>query len=134
MHNKPKLLTIAYVTEQIQSMSGYRKNGERTKDSAYATVNSHTVHTLPCIQDQAKLVGDRTNIHYQVKQVDSSDHEKTVFLEGLYGQEAVMLHLHDGWADTPVSPGDSLNLIAEKTQDVNGRLHALCSWQAVSRI
>lgn len=82
------------------------------------------------MQDLAKLVGDRTNIHFQVKEVHSSDHEKTVVLEGSYSQDDVVLHLHDGWADTPVLPGHSLNLIAEKTRDADGRLHAVCNFEA----
>lgn len=82
------------------------------------------------MQDLAKLVGNRTNIHFQVKEVHSSDHEKTVVLEGSYSQDAVVLHLHDGWADTPVLPGHSLNLIAEKTRDADGCLHAVCNFEA----
>ena len=59
-----------------------------------------------------------------------TDYEKTVFLEGTYAQEAVVLHLHDGWFETPVAPGHSLNLIAETTRDASGRLHAVCNFEA----
>ena len=76
----------------------------------------------------AKLAGDRVHVHYQVKEVQITDEEKTVFLEGSYSQEAVVLHLQNGWFDTPVQAGHHLNLIADKTRDASGVLHAVCNF------
>lgn len=80
------------------------------------------------MQAHPKLAGDRVNVNYQVKEVQLSDREKTVFLEGAYGQAPVVLHLHDNWTETPIAPGHTVNLIAEKTRDNDGRLHAWCTF------
>lgn len=58
------------------------------------------------------------------------EHEKTVFLEGTYTGEHVVVHLQDQWFDTPVEPGHEVNLIAEKVVGADGALHAVCKFEA----
>ena len=80
------------------------------------------------MQVSAQLAGDRIHVHYQVRDVQATDHEKIVFLEGTYSQEAVVLHLQDGWFETPVLAGHHLNLLAGKTRDTSGVVHAVCNF------
>ncbi|KAL0030927.1 hypothetical protein WJX79_001622 [Trebouxia sp. C0005] len=77
-----------------------------------------------------KLAGDRVHVHYQVKSVQEVDHEKILHLEGTYKCEQVVVHLRDCWFDTPVEPGHSVNLLAEKVLEDDGVLHAVCNFQA----
>ena len=77
-----------------------------------------------------QLVGDRVNVHYTVKDVQVGPHEKILHLIGSYTQEQVVVHLQDGWHETPVEPGHSVNLIAEKTVGSDGLLHATCDFNA----
>jgi hypothetical protein len=41
----------------------------------------------------------------------------------------VVVHLRDGWADTPVTPGDPVHLIAHVT-DGDGELHTHCDYKS----
>ena len=84
----------------------------------------HTLQVLP------QLAGDRVKVHYLVKDVHVNQHEKVLHLEGSYTQEQVVVHLQDGWHDTPVQPGHSVNLIAEKVMGSDGLLHAVCDFNA----
>lgn len=72
------------------------------------------------------------NVHYTVKDVQVGPHEKILHLVGSYTQEQVVVHLQDGWHETPVEPGHSINLIAEKTVGSDGLLHATCDFNAGS--
>ena len=76
------------------------------------------------------MAGDRVNVHYKVKAVQLMEQEKTVFLEGTYTGEHVVVHLQDQWFDTPVEPGHKVNLIAEKAVGADGALHAVCKFEA----
>lgn len=67
-------------------------------------------------------------MHYTVKDVQVSPHEKVLHLVGSYTQEQVVAHLQDGWHDTPVEPDHSVNLIADKTVGSDGLLHATCDF------
>ena len=69
-------------------------------------------------------------MHYTVKDVQLGQHEKILHLVGSYTQEQVVVHLQDGWHDTPVEPGHSVNLIAEKVVGSDGLLHATCDFDA----
>ena len=82
------------------------------------------MHSLP------KLAGDRVHVHYHVKSVQEFDHEKVLHLEGSYTGKQVVVHLRDCWFDTPVEPGHSVNLLAEKVQEGDGVLHAVCHFEA----
>lgn len=82
------------------------------------------------LQALPHLAGDRVNVHYKVKAVQLMEHEKTVFLEGTYTGEHVVVHLQDQWFDTPVEPGHKVNLIAEKAVGADGALHAVCKFEA----
>lgn len=82
------------------------------------------------MQSLPKLAGDRVHVHYQVKSVQEVDHEKILHLEGTYKCEQVVVHLRDCWFDTPVEPGHSVNLLAEKVLEDDGVLHAVCNFQA----
>ena len=82
------------------------------------------------MQALPQLLGDRVHVHYTVKDVQVTPHEKILHLEGSYTQEQVVVHLHNGWHDTPVQPGHSVNLIAEKTMGSDGLLHATCDFNA----
>ena len=72
------------------------------------------------------------NVHYTVKDVHVSLHEKILHLVGSHTQEQVVVHLQDGWHETPVEPGHSVNLIADKTVGSDGLLHATCDFNAGS--
>jgi len=67
-------------------------------------------------------------VHYQVKDVQQTAHEKLLILEGTYSKEHVVVHLHNGWVDTPVEPGHSVNLLAHKAPEGDGVLHAVCDF------
>lgn len=82
------------------------------------------------MQNLPKLAGDRVHVHYHVKSVQEFDHEKVLHLEGSYTGEQVVVHLRDCWFDTPVEPGHSVNLLAEKVQEDDGVLHAVCHFEA----
>lgn len=70
------------------------------------------------------------NVHYTVKDVQVGPHEKILHLVGSYTQEQVVVHLQHGWHETPVEPGHSVNLIADKTVGSDGLLHATCDFNA----
>ena len=70
------------------------------------------------------------NVHYTVKDVQAGEHEKILYLVGSYTQQQVVVHLQDGWHDTPVAPGHSVNLLAEKVVGSDGLLHATCNFNA----
>ena len=80
------------------------------------------------MQSLPKLTGDRVHVHYHVKSVQEVDHEKVLHLEGSYIGEQVVVHLRDCWFDTPVEPGHSVNLLAEKVLEGDGVLHAVCNF------
>ena len=87
-------------------------------------MNDHDMQAMP------QLAGDRANVHFQVKQVDSAQHEKVLHLEGAYTRQQVLVHLQDGWMDTPVEAGHFVNLIAEKSMDSAGIVHAVCNFES----
>ena len=87
-------------------------------------------HDFLYLQVLPQLAGDRVNVHYTVKDVQVSPHEKILRLVGSYTQEQVVVHLQDGWHETPVEAGHSVNLIAEKTVGSDGLLHATCDFNA----
>ena len=87
-------------------------------------------YPLSCLQVLPQLAGDRLKVHYLVKDVHVNQHEKVLHLEGTYTQEQVVVHLQDGWHDTPVQPGHSVNLIAGRVMGSDGLLHAVCDFNA----
>ena len=101
------------------STCGFAASGQNPTSSN----QSHT-QILP------QLAGDRASVHYKVKQVESSEFEKVLALEGTYVQEHVTVHLQDGWVDTPVEPGHFVNLVAEKFNEDDGSTHAVCNFES----
>ena len=77
-----------------------------------------------------QLAGDRVNVHYLVKDVQLSQDEKVLLLEATYTHQQVVVHLQDGWHDTPVEPGHFVNLIADKSLGTDGLLHAVCDFNS----
>ncbi|KAK9793498.1 hypothetical protein WJX73_007951 [Symbiochloris irregularis] len=67
---------------------------------------------------------------YVVLEVQHDSCETVVRLLSLDGQRLVMTHLRDGWADTELAPGDSVNLLAEISHQEGGALTAVCDYKS----
>ncbi|KAL0046566.1 hypothetical protein WJX82_003944 [Trebouxia sp. C0006] len=118
--------------EVIAVMHGGEHTSTRAKrygEGVFAMVPAGPAEHAPQ-KSLPKLAGDRVHVHYQVKSVQEFDHEKVLHLEGSYTGEQVVVHLRDCWFDTPVEPGHSVNLLAEKVQEGDGVLHAVCNFEA----
>lgn len=58
--------------------------------------------------------------------MDAGPDEKVLLLRSEYTGEELVAHLRDSWYDTPVNPGDAVNIIAD-IQEEAGVRHAVCS-------
>ncbi|GAX73855.1 hypothetical protein CEUSTIGMA_g1305.t1 [Chlamydomonas eustigma] len=75
-----------------------------------------SVLSQPLVDPQASaLPCGREQVHYIVLEVlESFEEELALRLFNEYKGQELIAHLRDGWVDTPVKPGDSLNIVGGK--------------------